>query len=397
MRRLLVLITLLVFPGLATAETRVALVIGNSDYENVGKLVNPANDARDVGAALESSGFTVDYGFNLTLAQTLERLKIFRAKAEKADDAVIYYAGHGIEIDRKNFMIPVDAKLESSSDVEFEAVPLELTMSSAAVSDGLSLVIMDACRDNPYAAQMRRIGGTRSIGRGLGAVEPIGNTLVAYAAREGTTAADGEGRNSPYAKALAKAISTEGLEIGKLFRQVRDDVLTETGGVQEPFVYGSLSAEDWYFQPPAKTVSIEPETSQNREWSEVFRRSEVVHVGDDQRTEWPVPRPVGRCYRTALDFDGPAEKIRVIFEPYGVEDVAVVFSGKRKIVRQAVRDGEHKPDYWGPKIKVDIPVNAEIKRGDRVAICARRLKDGEKAGDRDDFMLRRLVIKVATR
>ena len=376
-----------------SAAERVALVIGNANYAHVGKLSNPINDAKDIGEALEGAGFEVIYGFDLTLSETLEKLKGFKAEAAKANATVIYYAGHGIEIDRKNFMIPVDAKLADASDVEFEAIPLDLTLASAAVADGLSLVIMDACRDNPFAAQMRKVGATRSIGRGLGAVEPTGNTLVAYAAREGTVAADGKGRNSPYAAALIKAIKTDGLEIGKLLRQVRDDVLSATGGIQEPFVYGSLSAEDWYFRKPVPVAT----RSEGPIWRDVFRHAGVIHVGDDEIAAWPEPKPVGRCYRVPLGINGHVRKLRVSFVPFGVENVVIVFKERRRLVRQPVRKDERTPDYWGRKIKVDLQIDAKVKKTSRLAICARRLKGAKRPGDRDDFMLRQLIVQVAAK
>ena len=159
---------------------------------------------------------------------------------------MVFYAGHGIEVDRRNFVVPVDTRLVSDQDVEFEAVPLELILRAVARASGLRLVILDACRENPFAASMRRTGVTRSLGRGFARVEPAGETLVAYAAKEGTVAADGEGRNSPYSEALLRYLEEPGLEVGLMFRKVRDAVLASTGGRQEPFVYGSLSSRGAY-------------------------------------------------------------------------------------------------------------------------------------------------------
>ena len=235
MIRALAFLLCMCLPTMAGADGRFALVIGNNDYRNVAKLNNAANDAHDIGAALASAGFDVTYGFDLSLSETLEALKTFRAKAAGADAAVLYYSGHGIEVERRNFMIPVDAKLASARDVEFETVPLDITMAAVDGAKRMSLVIMDACRNNPFLVVMRQDGVKRSIGRGLAAVEPPGNTIVAYAARDGTEASDGIGRNSPYAAAMIKALNEEGLEIGQLFRQVRDDVLEATAGVQQSF------------------------------------------------------------------------------------------------------------------------------------------------------------------
>ena len=234
----------------AQAAKRIALMIGNGDYTAVGNLDNPVNDATDIGKALEAVGFTVQYKFDLGREDIVRALSEFRREAQGAEAAIIYYAGHGIEVDKQNFMIPVDARLQSADDVEFEAVNLDLFMRSVGGARELKLVILDACRNNPFQGVSRSSVRNRNIGRGLRAVEPVGNTLVAYAAREGTLASDGTGRNSPYAEALIKALNTDGLEIGKFFRQVRDDVLAATGNAQEPFYYGSLSAEDFFFRTP---------------------------------------------------------------------------------------------------------------------------------------------------
>ena len=138
---------------------------------------------------------------------------------------MVFYAGHGIEVDGRNFLVPVDARLASDQDVEFEAIPLELVSRAVSRASGLRLVVLDACRENPLAVSMQRAGATRSIGRGLARVEPSGETLVAYAAKEGTVAADGEGRNSPYSAALLRHLEEPGLEVGLMFRRVRDAVL----------------------------------------------------------------------------------------------------------------------------------------------------------------------------
>lgn len=245
----LVLIALLAAP--AMAAERIALLIGNGAYQNHPVLPNPVNDTADLAGALRAAGFEVEEHENLSQIRLLSVLRDFQHRALSAKVAVIYYSGHGMEVERRNFLIPVDARLETDRDIAFEAVPLEAAMFAVEGASELSLVIVDACRDNPFLAQMTRTMATRSIGLGLGRVEPPGNTLVAFAAREGTVAYDGEGRNSPYAEALIEAVGAPGLEIGKLFRRVRDRVLETTNGRQEPFLYGSLSEEDYFLNPPA--------------------------------------------------------------------------------------------------------------------------------------------------
>ncbi len=240
----LLLLSALVAP--ASAGQRVALVIGNASYAHAPSLANPLNDATDIGASLERLGFAVTQLPNASRAELWDGLQKFSLAASASEMAVVFYAGHGIEVDKRNFLIPVDARLLSDADVEFEAVPLDLLSRTVERAKGLRLIVLDACRDNPFAVAMQRSGATRSIGRGLGGVEPSGETLVAYAAKEGTVAADGEGRNSPYTTALLNHLEEPGLEVGLMFRKVRDAVLATTGGRQEPFVYGSLSSEGAY-------------------------------------------------------------------------------------------------------------------------------------------------------
>ena len=232
--------------GVGAAETRVALVIGNSNYSSTVSLPNPTNDADDIAQALSSIGFQVSKVVNLNYDKMRRELAQFSSKAAKADIALVYYAGHGIEVNSQNYLVPTDAKLVSDRDVEFEAIKLDLVMRAASGARELSLVLLDACRNNPFAASMKRTIGTRSIGRGFSRIEPTSGTLVSYAAKEGTIAKDGDGRNSPYTSALMKHLLEPGLEIQFIFRRVRDTVLRETQGNQEPFVYGSLPGKEIY-------------------------------------------------------------------------------------------------------------------------------------------------------
>jgi uncharacterized caspase-like protein len=229
-------------------EARVALVIGNAEYRNVSKLPNPPRDADAIAASLRRVGFaTVQVSSDLTRNGMIAALRAFEREAEKADWAVVYYAGHGIEVGGVNYLIPVDAALKVDKDVQDEAVPLDRVLSAIESAKRLRLVILDACRDNPFVTSMKRSIASRSIGRGLAQIEPDGGVLVAYAAKHGQVALDGDGANSPFVGALVRHLQTPGLEINKLFRLVRDDVMAATGRKQEPFVYGSLPGEDFFF------------------------------------------------------------------------------------------------------------------------------------------------------
>lgn len=247
---ILALISILIAGNAAFAASRVALVIGNSNYEHVARLNNPANDARAMTDKLRAGGFDlVESRNDLRIADMRRVLREFADKARSADIAVIYYAGHGIEVEGTNYLIPVDAVLERDTDVYDEALSLDRILIAVEPAKQLRLVIMDACRDNPFSKRMKH-AGTRSIDRGLARIEPMSpNTLIAYAAKAGSTALDGDSANSPFATALMRHLTTPGLDIRKAFGFVRDDVLKVTNNRQEPYVYGSLGGEDLSLVP----------------------------------------------------------------------------------------------------------------------------------------------------
>lgn len=240
----------------AFAEKRVALVLGNSAYQNVAQLTNPVNDSARIAATLKEAGFdVVDSRRDLPAAETRRALRDFADRARDADIAVVYYAGHGIEVDGANYLIPVDAKLERDTDVYDEALSLDRILIAIEPAKKLRLVILDACRDNPFAKSMKRTVASRAIGQGLAKVEPSSpNVLIAYSAKAGFTAADGDGKNSPFTAALSRHIATPGLDVRRAFGFVRDEVLKTTGNKQEPFVYGSLGGEDVPLVPAPKAA-----------------------------------------------------------------------------------------------------------------------------------------------
>jgi hypothetical protein len=246
----------------ALAEKRVALVIANSAYQNVPPLPNPVNDGLLIATTLKEAGFdVVDSRHDLSGSETRRALRDFSDQARDADIAVIYYAGHSLELDGSNYMIPVDARLERDSDVYDEAFSLDRVLLAVEPAKQLRLVILDACRDNPFDKTMKRTMATRGIGRGLARVEPATtNTLVAYSAKAGSIAQDGDGKNSPFSSALARHLTTPGLDIRKAFGFVRDEVIKATGNRQEPFVYGSLGGEDVALVPAAAAAPAQPVT-----------------------------------------------------------------------------------------------------------------------------------------
>src|SRR5204862_6271001 len=183
--------------------------------------------------------------FNVAANEMRKSLRDFAAKTRDADVAVVYYAGHGIELEGTNYLIPVDATLETDGDVLDEAVALDRVLFAVEPAKQLRLVILDACRDNPFAKTMKRTLASRAVGRGLAKIEPTSpNTMIAFAAKAGSTASDGDSKNSPFAAALVNHLTKPGLDLRKAFGFVRDDVLKATGNAQEPFVYGSLGGND---------------------------------------------------------------------------------------------------------------------------------------------------------
>jgi hypothetical protein len=248
----------------ARAEKRVALVVGNSNYQTVPQLPNPSRDANAVAKMFRDAGFdTVDTLINAGNLEFKRAIRKFETVADQADIAVVYYAGHGLEIGGVNYLIPVDARLASDRDAEDESIPLERMVATADGAKRLRLIVLDACRDNPFAKSMRRERKTanRAVSAGLGKVEPTStDTLIAYAAKAGSTADDGEGQHSPFTTAVLKNLTVPGLDVRLAFGRVRDEVLRSTASRQEPFVYGSLGGGNIALVP-APTVA--PEAAAN--------------------------------------------------------------------------------------------------------------------------------------
>ena len=265
--------------GDAVAQKRIALVIGNSSYANVRPLPNPANDATAIADMFRAAHFdVVDASNNLG---GLEMRRVFRDFAEKsrtADIAVVFYAGHGIEMDGTNYLLPVDSTLKRDLDVEDEAVSIDRVVRTLEPAKRLRLIILDACRDNPFVRTVRRTSETRSIGRGLAKIEPpTSDTLIAFAAKAGSTASDGDGTHSPFTVALLKNLTTPGLDLRIALGRVRDDVMEATGNKQEPFVYGSLGGS---------TVTLVPAP-------QVAMPSSAAPSGVDIRRDYELAAQVG--------------------------------------------------------------------------------------------------------
>jgi hypothetical protein len=254
------LLAALLLAAPAEAAKRVALVIGNSTYQNVNPLPNPARDAAAIADLLRQAKFdVVEASQNVRNTEMRRAIRDFSDKAADADIAVVYYAGHGIEVDGVNYLLPVDTRLERDIDVEDEAVSLDRIIRVIDPARQLRLVILDACRDNPFSRSMKRSIASRGVEKGLAKVEPTSpNTLIAYAAKAGSTASDGAGDHSPFTTALLAQLTRPGQDLRKSLGYVRDAVLKATGNKQEPFVYGSLGGDDVVLVPASGAATRPP-------------------------------------------------------------------------------------------------------------------------------------------
>ncbi|HLZ18018.1 MAG TPA: caspase domain-containing protein, partial [Smithellaceae bacterium] len=238
----------------SVAQQRVALVIGNSNYET-GPLVNPANDASDMASALRKLGFTVILKKDANLEIMEEAMEDFGNRLKKGGVGLFFYAGHGVQVYGSNYLIPVGAKIKKESDIKYRAVDAARILDEMDnAGNGMNIVILDACRDNPFGRSFR------SASRGLSIIStaPRG-TYITYSTSPGNVAADGKGRNSPYTESLLNHINTPGLPIEQVFKQVRQDLTRKTGGRQVPWELSSLSG-DFYFNASGIRIKKEQGT-----------------------------------------------------------------------------------------------------------------------------------------
>ena len=244
----------------ALADKRVALVIGNSGYKNAPTLKNPANDAADMAAALQRLGFDVIRGLDLDYQGMRTTVRRFSEKLPDAKVALLFYAGHGLQVAGKNYLVPVDAQIETQADLDFGTIDLDLVLRGMEADARTNIIFLDACRDNPLAQNLTRRLGTRSgaVSRGLAQVESSLGTLIAFSTQPGNVALDGEGRNSPFTAALLKTIEVPGLALGDVMIDVRNDVLRATGRKQVPWDNSSLTGQ-FYFKPLPRAATGAPQ------------------------------------------------------------------------------------------------------------------------------------------
>jgi Caspase domain len=271
----------------AAAQKRVALVIGNAAYSYAGRLSNPGNDATDMAAALKGLGIEVILGLDLDKPGFDAKLRQFSRALADADVGILFYAGHGLQVGLRNYLVPTDAQLQGERDLEFETVSLDFVMRQMEIGrEGrTNIVFLDACRDNPLARNLARVMGTRSVGvgRGLAEVQAGVGTFIAYATKPGEVAQDGDGRNSPFTAALAKAVKAPGKSLTAVMVEVRKEVLAATRNRQVPWDHSALTGE-FYFQlaaapgmlpktpPPAPKAETEAMQQRIRQLEEELKR-----------------------------------------------------------------------------------------------------------------------------
>jgi hypothetical protein len=231
-------------PAIVQAADRVALVIGNGAYVNATQLPNPPNDAADMAKALRDIGFDVVEGIDLDRRGMEERIREFGDRVAAAKVALFFYAGHGLQVAGKNYLVPVNAKLERPGHLDLEALDVQVVLAQMEAQQRVNLVFLDACRDNPLARSLASsLGATRSaaVGRGLASIQSAVGTMIAFATQPDAVALDGRGRNSPFTAALIKHIREPGVDIAVTMRKVRTDVLAATNQQQVPWDHSSLT------------------------------------------------------------------------------------------------------------------------------------------------------------
>ena len=414
-------------PGTAFANKRVALVVGNGAYQNVAKLPNPSKDANAVGQLFKKAGFDTvitahDQG-NLEFKRTMRK---FEDAAHDADIVVVFYAGHGIEIGGTNFLIPVDAKLATDRDARDEAIPMDRLIESVEQGSPkkLRLIILDACRDNPFAKTMKRqrYAALRSSGvtGGLGAADPTAtHTLIAYASKAGSTAEDGDGENSPFTTALLKSLTVPGLDIRLAFGRVRDEVMKITNQKQEPFVYGSLGGDNISLVPAAIDVVKEIDPAKikadydlvaqvgTKRAFEIFignykagfyvdlareQLSELTKLAALEPTTAPSAKPSTEEQRTwsRLESTNDAAAIQKFIDRYPNSPLAITAKNRLTVLERGAKEREIAAQSAEEECRAKAAADAERQRVQREAEAKRvederRLKIAKSEREREEL------------
>jgi uncharacterized caspase-like protein len=257
-RLALALLLLFAAPAFAAGK-RVALVVGNAAYEEAGPLANPVNDARDMADALRAIGFTVIEGTDLANRALERKVGEFADALAGADVGMFFYAGHGIQVDGRNYLLPTDARLDVPSKLKLEAVPIDDVIDIIESQATVSLVFLDACRNNPFPKGAGNRGAS-VLGSGLAQFDSARGSFVAFSTAPGAVALDGSGRNSPFAAALVRHIAVPGQGIGDMMIAVRNDVMAQTNGTQRPWDQSALTTR-FEFVPTGEPADVKPQVA----------------------------------------------------------------------------------------------------------------------------------------
>jgi uncharacterized caspase-like protein len=285
-----IILFLLLLPSAVYAQKRVALVIGNSAYQNDAALPNPRHDAADMAAALRSRGFRVIDGYDLTKSALESKVQDFARALQGAEAGLFFYAGHGVQVYGQNYIIPVDARLASASGLELETVRFDVMQRIMENEAPTNILFLDACRDNPFTRNLMRNMGTRSaaVGRGLAPVASGLGTLVSFSTQPGNVALDSTGgRNSPFSGALVKHISSSNEDLNSILIAVRKDVMEETQRRQIPWEHSALTGR-FYFNNSLKEESdrqakVTADAEAKRKAAEVEQQRLAAAKADEER------------------------------------------------------------------------------------------------------------------
>jgi formylglycine-generating enzyme required for sulfatase activity len=352
----------------AVAETRLALVIGNGNYGGgIGQLANPPSDARLVTAALQSAGFGVTTVIDADQKAMKRAFADFgQALAEAGEDTVglFYYAGHGVQVDGINYLIPSGAEIHSQVDVEVEAVDTNWVLKQMAFAGNrMNIIILDACRNNPLPV------GTRSLENGLARMDAPTGSFIAYSTAPGAVALDGAGTNSPYSKALAAAIENQRLPLELLFRQVRVEVMNQTSNKQVPWDSSSLTGEFFFKTPGDGAIAATP-PAPSAPPAPAPPQSAAIQPA-------PAPEPLTRSQALPL----PAPPGQPFTDCADCPEMVVVLSG-RFALGSSTADDNHRENE-GPQVEVTIPLpfalmTTEVTRDDYAAFVLQTKRETEK-------------------
>ena len=334
-----VLVAMLGIAPAALAHKRVALVIGNSTYQHTPKLANPKNDAADIAAQLKKLGLQVIEGYDLDKAAFDRKVHDFAVALRGADAGVLFYAGHGLQVLGRNYLVPVDAKGEAEELLDFEMVRVDVVQRAMELTSKTNVLFLDACRDNPLARNLARSMGTRSasVGNGLSPIEAGVGTLISFSTHPGAVAADGAGRNSPYSAALVKYIGSPGDDLNTILINVRKDVRRDTQGKQVPWEHSSLEGR-FYFN-----VAGQSEEERGLKAKDTFKDCDECPDMTVVPAGWFIMgSPAGEEGR--YDNEGPQRKV-VIAKPLAIGKFEVTFAEWDACV--AAGGCKHKPEDQG--------------------------------------------------